>query len=420
MKIIKNIRPHVLLAPGLVLLLMFPAKAFAQCESPGDAATEAGKVTVSQAAAVEAMTKALKEAYEADVNTAKEDLLASLETMDKTIIGKLDWWWEQLYPALQEMAKQLNAGFIDQSRQRESNEDASNVSVATRQEQRMELEAKKLYQPTNQACQFDTTARYLGRSANVSKAVTTGYTLDFNKIGNGDKDSPAAGGPETLQKARWEVYQSKFCDSKSNNGAAGCSTSAAMANMDVLPSKTIFAKETIDMTDADTRDAVSQLLFNITGYETPDLIPEKALKSSIGLQQRQENREYIAQMDAGSGLAAAVVADRVPGAEATEIQAIRRKMGLSVTYASPTPSNREIRQAIIEQLWDPNYYLELFDSPATLTQKELYLKAYSLVMLYDIIAKQERISTVYAIETANMLDQQDHSRHGAPSSAPFK
>jgi hypothetical protein len=417
MKKTKKPRRRILLVSALALLLAFPIEAFAQCDIGAVAA--ANIVKAAQKLAVEAMTKALKAAYKAEVTVAKKTLLKSLEVMDETIIGKLDWWWEQHLDALKGMTKQLNAGMVDQSRQRESGDDASNVNTVSRQEQKLELEAKKLYQPTDQACQFDTTARYLGRSAQVSKAVTTGYALDFNNIGNGDKNSPAAGGKATLQKERWDIYQSKFCNKNNNNGHAGCSTATtAMTDMDVLPSKTIFGRETIDMTQPDMDSAVKQLLFNITGYDTPDLIPETALKSTIGLQQRQENREYIAQMDAVSALAYAVVADRMPGKAAPEIEEARKKMG--ITDASPTPSNREIRQSIVEQLWDPNYYMDLYDSPATLTQKELYLKAYSLVMLYDTISRQEKISNVYAIETANMLDAQDHSRHGAVANAPLK
>ena len=123
-------------------------------------------------------------------------------------------------------------------------------------------------------------------------------------------------------------------------------------------------------------------------------------------------------MDAVGALAWSVVADRSPGKPAPEIKAIRQKSGAPEMLISDKPSRREIRQAIIEQLWDPNYYKELFDNPNTISQKELYLKAYGLVMLSDMIEKQEKISTAYAIETANMLDRHDHSRQGAVSSAP--
>ncbi len=319
------------------------------------------------------------------------------------------------------MTKQLHGGNIDQTRQRGSDIDSTNVLATTRMQTRQEMVAKKTFQPTNQACQFDTFSGYLGRSMSVSRAMSTGYALDFNKIGQGDKNSPAGGGPQMLQKARWETYKEKFCDPDANGGVAGCDTAGPMAGADVMPSRTIFAKDTLEVDSEDTREAINQLMFNITGYETPQIIPQSALKSTTGVAQRQQNREYLAQMDAVGGLVYGVVAERTPGKAAPEIEAMRKKMG--VVDASPTPSKREIRQAIIEQLWDPNYYIELNDSASTLTQKELYLKAYSLVMMYDLIAKQERVSTAYAIETANMLEKttgKSSIRGASGKSAPLK
>ena len=89
-------------------------------------------------------------------------------------------------------------------------------------------------------------------------------------------------------------------------------------------------------------------------------------------------------------------------------------------YASPTPSLREIRQSIIEQLWDPNFYKNLDDNPTTTAQKELYLKAYGLVMLYDMIEKQEKISNAYAIETAALLERAQHARNGFTAETPLQ
>ena len=316
------------------------------------------------------------------------------------------------------MTKQLAAGIIDETRQILSGEDGSALTNLAREKQLLEADAKKRYQPTPTACQFDTTARYLGRSRQTSGALTTGYALDFNKIGSNEKNSPAATGSGSLQQARWQVYKTKFCDPAANGGKAGCTTPQPTATAAVTPSKTIFAKETIDLSSADTREAVSQLMFNITGYAAPDPVLLGAVPSAVGLQQWQENREYTAQMDAVGALAYSVIADRAPGASAPEIQALRMKGG--ITDASPTPSAREIRQAVIEQLWDPTYYAELYDSPQTIPQKELYLKAYSLVMLYDLIAKQEKISNVYAIETANMLDKAYKSLRSASAGAPVR
>ncbi|MCE9507184.1 MAG: hypothetical protein K8R48_02560 [Alphaproteobacteria bacterium] len=412
----------------LVFFLFFPVGAYAQipgaCEV-GVAAVAAEAVDKAQVAAVKAVTAAMKAVYNAGIKAAQNAIIndsgqGQLTEMDKDIIKKLDWLWENWRDSLRLMTKQFSAGMIEQSRQIAANYDAKDIITSGLDHQRFQFQGRKTYQPTNQVCQFDTTAKYLSHSKGRSTSMMKGYAKDFSKIGNADKDSPAAGGPATLQKARWDIYKDKFCDPKSNNGASGCTTATEMTNAHILPSKTIFTKETIDLEEPDTAEAVSQLLFNITGYEVPELIPETALKATAGLEQRQEDREYVAQMDAVSALATAVIADRMPGQEAPEIKEMRQKSGVPEALISDKPSHREIRQAIIEQLWNPNYFKELYDNPNTISQKELYLKAYGLVMLYDMIEKQEKISTVYAIETANMLDKSDNSRHGASGSAPVK
>jgi hypothetical protein len=394
-------------------------EAFAQCESPGSPPAAAGSVTAAQASDVTSMTESLKSSYSEDIDTATESLMDSLAKMEQSIMDTLNALWTNWEKALRDMTEQLHAGTVDATRQFTTNQDASDMTQTALDLQQKELEAKQRYQPTGQACRFDTTAKYLGYGKQVTGAVATGYALDFNKVGANAKGSPASEGEAGMKRERWRVYQSKFCDGDANNGAAGCAagTNNPKANMHVLPSKTIFARETIDLSDADIRDAVTQLMFNITGYRAPDLIPVGALKSAIGLEQRQKNREYMAQMDAVGALAYSVVAERAPGKEAPEIQAARVARG--VLTASPKPSEREIRESIVEELWDPVYFVQLSDSPATIPQKELYLKAYSLFMLYNMLEKQEKISNVYAIETANMLNEADHSRHGATSSAPL-
>ena len=399
----------------LILFLMFPSVTFAQCEDIGAVRGAGSTVDMDQFNQINAMMAALQAVYTAEIAVVQASLSASLAAL----LQPQDWLWERWFHGWQDMAKQLSSSELDETRQLGSTLDANNVSNAALIIQMEQADAKKRYQPTDQACIFDTTARYMSQSSVLKNAISTGYSLDFSMIGNNQVGFPAEYGPAFLHRARWNMYKTKFCDMTSNNGFAGCIAPTPATNAHIMPSITLFAKETIDMTNPDTRDAVTELIYNITGYVTPDPIAggALALSSSHALEQRQTNREYITQMDAVGALVYSVVADRVPGrtipgvaGEAPEIRDMRMKMGIAFADSSLTPSARETRQAIVEQLWDPGYYKELYDSPSTITQKEIYLKAYSLVMLYEVIAKQEKISNVYALETANMLEKTDNTR----------
>ncbi len=395
-----------------------PSKAFATCEAPGLA--QLGKIAMAaaQKAAVEMITDAIHEVFKQARQAVTDMILSVQDTQAESIADSMEWYWDNWYTAMLDQTAQLHASVINQTMQIEQTKDASNIAAAELLIQQQKLDGVKLYQPTQQGCQFDTAARYIGPSESVSKAIAQGYALDFNKLGNNHKDTPAATGGASMQKVRWAIYQAKFCDKKNNNGAAGCSTTPSTANMHVLPGKVLFAKPTVDMAEIDTRDAVNELLQNVTGFEVPEPIPPEALDSTMGLEQRQENREYLAQMDAVGALAYSVVGSRTPGIAAPEIKAMREKAGID--NPSSNPSEREIRQALMEQITDPNYFKDLHDSPTTIGQKELYLKAYNLQLLYKLIERQEKISNVYAIETANMLDKLDDSRHEVIESRPLR
>jgi hypothetical protein len=83
---------------------------------------------------------------------------------------------------------------------------------------------------------------------------------------------------------------------------------------------------------------------------------------------------------------------------------------MGVSTASANPSERELRQAVLEQLWDPGYYVGLGDDPSTATQKEIYLEAYNLMLLYQLVNKEEKISNVYAVQTAALLEQSQNGQ----------
>lgn len=402
------------------LFLQQPKQAYAQvCEFPGTTMAYAATLDVAQLAAVSAMVESLMASILVDTMAAQAATLAALKVMDTLILARLDKFWVDLFEAIKAMTAQLSAAESDQSRQLLSDYDSSVIGETARHVQEAELEAKRAYVPTNQGCQFDTAARYLGNTTALAGAMETGLSLDFNRIGNNHKDTPANAGPVGVLKFRWDKYMARFCDKNSALGkVAGCTATHSMANAHILPSKTIFSKETIDLADAGTRDAVNQLMYNITGFEAPQLMTLRAAKTPAGRQSILEQRQYLAQMDAAGALAYSVVAERTPGKKAPEIMNMRKRMG--ATTASDKPSEREVRQAIVEELWDPAYYADLVEGGNTITQKEVFLKAYTVLLMYKLIEKTEMIANAYALETSNLLYASDHSRDAVMEREPLQ
>lgn len=409
--------PFIVATLAVFLSVAAPAPSFAQCEVPGVASAAGSALQAAQTAAVLAMQNAIKAAVETQRMAANAAVGAAINTGWGTMQARLNRFWEEWLQAKKDQTKQLHAGLLDQSRQIASNLDAANQQVIIKKVQQREFENKTQHIVSDEACRFDTTAKYLTRNMQLAKAVSTGVSNNFNMLGNNTTGTPAAAGPAPVLATRWQAYVSQFCDPTQNGGKIPC-TATPNANAHITPSKTIFGRKTINMDDPVTREAVNQLVFNITGFETPEPLPPEVQQSAMGKEQRQKNREALAQRDAVGALVWSVIGERTTGEAAAEILQMRQRMG--VPNASDRPSEREIQQKIVEGLWDPRFYVQLNDSRGTIAQKEIFLKAYSLVLLYKIIEKTERISNVYAIQAANLLDVTDNSRRDGREVEPVK
>lgn len=443
-------------AAGAACLVLFltilPARSFAQCEPNGDAMSTAVAIAGKEHSDVATMVNILEESWTDDLDALRARLGIQDQTDWNCLIGGkaggcgkgggvgLNTFWQRWQSALKDSTAQLSAGTQDQSRQLGSINDASNELAAAEDEQQERLKSKLQYQPTDQACRFDTAAEYLAETELSRDALAQGFEWDFVSNANNEIGSMGQYGPGDLERNRWNLYVSTFCDYQAEDCNSGCSKVAAggactfagtgptaYMDQDVLPTNMLFGKYTINLFNPTEVNAMDSMLFNVTGYLVPEPIVSGALGTVAGIDQMFARREYMAQMSAAGSLLYAVVADRAPGPRlssgvaapgAQEIRTMRGMMG--APNPSGDPSVREVRQSIIEQLWDPNFYKNLGDNPSTMAQKELYLKAYGLVMLYDMISKQEKISTAYAIETAALLETLQHSRAGFTSQAPVQ
>lgn len=408
----KSLPVWALAALAVTISTARPTDAFAQCETPGSTMTTATSTVIpAQAAAITAMQTTLSALYTATTTASSAALIASLEAMETALNQRMRQFWRDWDEALKAMTTQLNAGVSDQARQMSSLFDSSNLTETARGFQRREFEARQNFRPTEEGCRFDTTARYMSEASGVTRAATNLMAQQTSSIANNNAGTPAANGPQGVVRSRFEEYRNRFCDHLSNGGNTACGgTSGTAPNAHIMPSVTLFGRETLDMTNADTETAVKELIYNITGFVPPEVIDTRVLNGSSGKEQRQDNRKYLAQMDAVNALGFSIVAERAPGRASTEVQEIRQRVG--VNDASGNASEREIRQSVMEQLWDPGYYVGLTDGATSVSQKEVFLQAYNLMLLYRMFEKAEKIANAQAIEAGNILDKKAESLRG--------
>lgn len=412
----------LLVAALLSFMAVLARPSFAQCEAEGalDSAGDTAIIPVQDQFTVSMVLNMIGTPGSGWISLLDE-LRARLGLMQRdSVMATLNQFWTHWGGAWKDMTAQLSSGINFQTLQWGRYNDTTNTLSTGLLIEKQRLKSKLQYQPTDAACRFDTLATYMTPSRETSRALENGYEWDLMKWGNNEVGSYAEFGPGNLENWMWKVYVKYFCDyrAEGGHGNAGCTADIDTKNLDVVPSKMLFSRDTVDLTKYSTRMAMLHMIYNISAYKVPMPMLKGSMNSPQGMAKTLDRREYLAKMNAVNALLYNVIADRAPGPRAPLVKDLRESMGADAT--SIHPSGHEVRQAFIEQLWSPAYYADLYDNPSTVAQKEVYLRAYNLMMLYDMINKQERISNVYAIQTSNILEQADATRGSVNSGAAVK
>jgi len=442
-------------AAGLACLALFlvasPARSFAICELPGDAEAAAAQIVPLESGNLNILVTNVELMWEFDLDTMLRTPMGIQDQTDsQTIFTTLNTWLSEMVGPLKNQTAQLSAGIVDETRDLGEINDASNNLAAAQYVQKEEIKSKLESQPTDQACRFDTTANYVAQDRVIADALQRGFEWDFVSAANNEYQGIGQYGPGELQNNRWDIYVKNFCDYTAEDCDSGCSapggsvtgaqcsplggTAPRYPDYDIYVSRMLFLNKTIPVNNPNNPNnpnpgsfvepALLSMMLNVTGYKIPDVILSGAIGTVPGMEQMFTRREYMAQMSAVGSLLYSIAADRMQGVKAqgqgiTPSGPVEMRTMMGVENAYPSPSLREIRQSVVEQLWDPSFYKNLGDDPATISEKELYLKAYGLTMLYDMISKQEKISTAYAVETAEILKEAQYSRVNAFKETPL-
>lgn len=452
-KVKAYIRKRAAALAVVAVLACTPGLALAQCQPPGVTVGVANTVgatletslrahyTCNQPAGAPGI---LCIAWQTSTQTAMGLANAALRAFENALYRRLRDFWDDWLEALQAQTAQLNSSLTDGSRGLAGLFDTANMTLNQRTVQGAEMTAKKQHMPTDEGCRFDTAGAKLGTGVRVAGTMTKIIGRQFGGIGTNEANTPAAKGSAPLQAIRWANYYNLFCDKNMNGGRAACPGSGAdgrggnsqeLVGLHILPAKTLFGKETIPLNDDTTpvvghptitraggayKVATDELIYNLTGYEAPQPIPSDALAAASIKDRRAETRAYATQMDVMVSLVSNIVAERTPGEPSADIQQLRQSNG--ITDANRAPSVKEIQQSVLEQLWNPNYYINLSDTNSAAAKKEVYLKAYNLMLLYKLVDKTERIANAYVVETSNMIDtyQGDALAGDQRSSVPIR
>lgn len=400
------------------LLVWMPAKAQAQvCEAPGQTAAAAAVVTAQTAlltAQYAPPLGVLPNAYLLGIQASQALINTSLAAMEAYLLGsRLDRFWEDWSDAMRDSTAQIHAGTVDQSRHFTNMFDSSNMTENARTTQLGEIKARKDHLPTEEGCTFDTLAVPMQQAAALKYAASSAMSDQFIAAGLQKEGTPAARGPQYYMAERMN-RRNNMCDPNSNGGVNNCAPGGRSRHL--TPSRTLFGRETLTLNTPNSLAAVEELVQNVVAPKAP-VFKSPASHSGGGgqspqlMQENTRNRAYLAKIDAVAAPIYDIVGERLPGAAPGDgsdaVSQIRAHLGLQSNAAGPDSgvSEREVRQAVIEKMWDPNFFIQLNDSPSTIVQKENYLQAYNLMMLYKMIEKTEKIANVYSVQAGVMLEK---------------
>lgn len=330
---------------------------------------------------------------------------------------KMVSWWQGFNLALRGNAAQEYAGYLDQTRNLLSVRDAALQVETVRLLGGIELDSIRTHQPTAFSCQIDTAAKSAGRAQHISRAITLAAEADSTALGTNMVGSLSEPGGASYLSHRVTKFQDLFANPEANGARIiAHAVSPSMYDADVLPGRTLLGRYTLDLSSINRVEAMRALSENLTMFRAGEVVPGAR---GTGGQVLLKNREALAQMNAVMAIPMRILSERAPGEAAPHIMQMRHSSAANATDISPTPSKREIRQAIVENVTDLKFHYGLNDTPVSASQKELYLQGFNLTLLYELIEKTEMIGTAFAIQGTNLLDVEMPARSGAATSAPF-
>jgi len=395
-------------------VMLCSKQAVSQCAVAAEGAIATNAQTLAIETAIEGAEDAVKGLFDSTNISNKLFIrteLGRLQTAYTNSIKKLNTMI--IEDGLKPLTAQLVSSKLLANVQNAKAQDSKNMQRYELKRQDKHYESIQEYKPSPQDYKFDSKGIYLKIGDKSRRTMSTILSKLFSDIGNNAEGYNTNKGRSSLLAKRWITYQ-KFCDPTSNRGNLGCENTEAdnvnKLNLHIMPSKTIFTNYTMDFENEEyLMEGLKELAFNITGFTNNTSIITDALGGVSGSEKLLNSRTYLAQMDAVNSMIYSIIAERFPTPEdenapdENPVKQVRDALGM--TEPSNRPSFYESRQSFIEELRSPEYYLDLIDQPNTIDRKEIYLRAYGLVLLNEMIDKQEKVSNAYAIETANMLQE---------------
>lgn len=342
-------------------------------------------------------------------------------------------------PAMQGMTQQLTAVSMQQAAMIGMFLDAKQQLETQRLFQELQAEAHRDYQPSEDFCWFGTAARSMAATESAGKFHAAALNARQMKRHLRHADIASSSSLDKDKKARWDQFVKNYCDpadnnmlpNKTNGLTAICPKVGPRPNMDIDFTRLIDERRTLDVSFDPSKGAtpdeqdVLALGNNLYGSDVigtvDNLDPKtdpKAVENYMAL------RAVAAKRNVAENSFNSIVAlkssgtDLMMGASKTSayLGAILAELGVPEGEISAMIGEKPSYYAQLEILakkiyQNPDFFANLYDTPANVARKSVALKAIELMLdraIYESQMRQEMVMSV--LMSARLQGEFDRTR----------
>lgn len=296
-----------------------------------------------------------------------------------------NWIAYDLRPAMQDQTAQLHTMTVDQSRNLASAETAAQQIKAQTAIAKAQTDAYVETTPNENVCEAAAVSTGMTRSRIMTKYFIRSLPKEIVDAAANETGSSSEFGNIQYQLQRFANYLSKYCNPLANNGT-GCFGGTASPNPDgdILVEETLLAKDTIDISDTDTRNTVHDMVTNIVEPQAPDTMTPSAFETDDGKEIYLQRRAFRTKRKLAKRAIYDILARRSPGSNIGPlISQIRQNAGVDLTGISPNPSYNEVFNTMTERFNTGRYQLGNVTNPTAVTRESVTLQGLEVSRMND-------------------------------------
>ena len=352
------------------------------------------------------------------------------------------FWEDNLLPALMLMSEQLSAVAMQQASIIGQFLDAKQQLETQQVFQELQARAHKDYHPSIGVCEFGSGAKSLAaseRKAELNELVLSKRSQD-RSLGNANTN--AAVGDSGDKESRIKQFREKFCDPADNNnglsylcewdqtqkltGNIGASDKKR-ENKDIDFVRTVDSPWTLDVdftntTLTDNEEEIMALANNLYGHEVFIRPPSKSLQTQSGVRISNMQKLYLdmrsvlAKRSVAENSFNAITAMKTSGAPGSHDYLVELVKQLGVPAADvdkllgPNPSYNAQMEVLTKKIFqNPDFYTNLYDTPANVDRKGVAIQAIALMQKFDLyksyLRNEANLSVLLELSVQDLQDE---------------